>query len=147
MASIYPGGDAMNVQVPEGATPGAVIHVQAPNGITIAVAVPDGAVTGSVFQVAVPKAPATAGAERYEPLPNKVYDVTNCCASICCCVKETLILGDQQVKYKMKRPCGTQTTRRPYAELGEIVVNGPDGCGASSLLTELRKNYIFSLVK
>ena len=65
MASIYPGGDAMNVQVPEGATPGAVIHVQAPNGITIAVAVPDGAVTGSVFQVAVPKAPATAGAERY----------------------------------------------------------------------------------
>ena len=63
--------------------------------------------------------------------------MTNCCASICCCVKETLILGDQQVKYKMKRPCGTQTTRRPYAELGEIVVNGPDGCGASSLLTEL----------
>ena len=86
---------------------------------------------------------AVDAAAPYEPLPIKVYDVTNSCAKFicpCCCscmMKETLTLGDQQVKYKMKNMCGTQTSRRPYAELGEIQVNGPDCCDNANLVTEL----------
>ena len=43
----------LSVAVPEGAAPGTVIQVQAPNGAMVQVAVPEGAAPGSVIQVQV----------------------------------------------------------------------------------------------
>ena len=53
-----PSGEQMQVQVPPGAAPGAVIVVQTPSGAQIQVAVPAGAAPGQVFMVQLPPAAA-----------------------------------------------------------------------------------------
>jgi hypothetical protein len=57
----------------------------------------------------------------YTPLEYKSYDIAGGCDG-CCCIKQKLNMGDQQLVWKVRTPCTTTTKRRPYAELGEVAI-------------------------
>lgn len=138
------------ITIPPGVAPGQTLRTTV-NGVTVDIMVPGGVVPGQTITVEVPMpaaatmpTPAAAVAvpihhpqedEVYVPLPMKQFDITPGCGAICC-INEKLILGDQQLVWKKRVPCGVQSKRRPWAELGEVIkIETP--CGSTILAPDM----------
>mmetsp|Transcript_10477 Transcript_10477/g.20808 ORF Transcript_10477/g.20808 Transcript_10477/m.20808 type:complete len:700 (-) Transcript_10477:147-2246(-) len=122
----------IQVVVPPGAVPGSTLRVPA-NGILVDVLLPEGTAPGQVLLVNVPA--DDGGFEAYIPLKTANFDITPTCARVCC-VTEKLVMGDQQLVYRKKYPCGVSTMRRPYAQLGEVI-KIDNCCNASILVPDM----------
>lgn len=148
MAMPIPSGDTaqMQVQVPQGATPGMLVQVQAPSGQMLQVAVPPGLQPGAIFAVQVPGIVAATDEDEYEaysPLPDIRFDVSDPFEQIMAFIaapclgitQKTLDLTDQEVTFRVKNLCGVKKQKRPYAQLGSVDKHTL-ACGCHTLVSD-----------
>ncbi len=125
----------VQVTIPPGTTPGSTLRMEV-NGAMVDFVVPAGVQPGQTVQMEVPQiavATPMMDEDTYVPLPTEYWDIT---PALSCCVSEKLIMGDQQLVWKQRYPCGVSTKRRPWADLGEIIkIETP--CGSSILAPDM----------